>query len=585
MALNSGGGGGGAGQIRAGAAFIELWTKNNLAAGLNSASKDLKAFGGKVTGLGRSFLGLGAVGGAALGGVFAASTKRAAAFDGLANKLGDTTENLSAFAYAAERTGIGLEGLLDNFENWPERLSQAAAGTGELAETFRALGIDAAKLKTLPLTEQILGLADAMQGVTNNTDRLALLGSLFSDKGQAFNQLFKMGSGGIRGLMAEAGGVGAVVGTEQARQAKEVERAWSKSWTSIKNAALSVGDALLPTAPALTKIGQEIVNAAAASRQWINENKEVVFGIGAAVAGVSALGLGMMALGPAIRGFGVAWSTLTGIVGASFSALAIAKTVLLTPLLALPAAVAAAGAAWVAFTTEGQSAARGWANSIAEAMGPTVENLRTSLSSAFDSLKDGDFAGAFRVGLDAVKVEWARFMLYLQETWASFNVNWERAIDATGIALVRLGRRLGIYSPQEAKDIEKQLLDMNAQAEKQLANPLAVKEARVELANAMDWQKWNLKELAAKRAGDGWFGGGALWGADTPMAGQIAAIAGASRGTFGGGASAGFFGGSGGVGEKLVAAANKGNEIAEKTLKAIGNLRMGDGGMMFVGGK
>ena len=308
-----------------------------------------------------------------------------------------------------------------------------------------------------------------------------------------------------------------------------------------------------------------IAQAVAPFREFVNANREAVVGLSLAAGGVTVLGVGLMVLGPAIKALTASWALFTGAVAIGKAVIAGTMAVVSAPILLIPAGLAAAGAAWLAFTDRGNAAARGWAASISEALGPTVENLRTSLSSIFDSLNEGDFAGAFRVGLDAVKVEWARFMLYLQETWSKFNVGWERAIDATGIALVRLGRRLGIYSPQEAKDIEKQLLDMNAQAEKQLANPLAVKEARVELANAMDWQRWNLKELAA---GKDWGGAGGDWGAAAGgnLAAQIAGIAAQSRGGFGGTVSSGMFGG-GDVGQKLV---NNTKETADGIKKLIG---------------
>jgi predicted RNA-binding protein with PUA-like domain len=66
VALNSGSGGGGSGAIRAGRAFVEVFTKNSLGAGLNAAAADLKAFGSKISSIGLKFAGLGAAGVAGL---------------------------------------------------------------------------------------------------------------------------------------------------------------------------------------------------------------------------------------------------------------------------------------------------------------------------------------------------------------------------------------------------------------------------------------------------------------------------------------------------------------------------------------
>jgi len=164
----------------------------------------------------------------------------------LSTKLGVSTEQLSEFAYAAELTGQSFQDLEGHWENLAERVAQGATGGGEAAETFKKLGIDAGQLKLQNPVEQLITLAEAMRGVTNETERLGMLSSLGGDKFQGLNALFKQGPEGIRKMMGEAKTVGASVSSESAAAAVKTEQAFLRAWTSIKSIFWSVGEAFLP---------------------------------------------------------------------------------------------------------------------------------------------------------------------------------------------------------------------------------------------------------------------------------------------------------------------------------------------------
>lgn len=561
MALMGGGSGGGsASGIKAGSAYVTLGLKNFLPQHLASASKQWHNFGDQMAAIGKKMALASAASFAPLVGAF--STLNDVARQGaVGTALGLTAEQFSGIAGVAKSVGNDTKEFVESLVTLGKLGTDAANGTEQAAAAFASMGLNAADFIKLRADEQFYKVFEAIGAMQDPLQRTrALMMAFGEDGGKLLLPLLSKSSEELRNMAKgfAISGDDMKAATSASASYAAATSALGKAWTSVSIAA----------APMAKIIAESISAAANPFRQFIDQNREVVIGLGLASAGVGALGVGLMVLGPAIKALTASWGLFTGAIVAGKAVIAGAMAVVSAPILLIPAALAGAGAAWLAFTDRGNAAARGWAASISEALGPTVENLRTSLSSIFDSLNEGDFAGAFRVGLDAVKVEWARFMLYLQETWSKFNVGWERAIDATGIALVRLGRRLGIYSPQEAKDIEKQLLDMNAQAEKQLANPLAVKEARVELANAMDWQRWNLKELAA---GKDWGGAGGDWGAAAGgnLAAQIASIGAQSRGGWGGGANVGMFGGGSGV-EKIV----KGLKDVEKAVERNGRINV-----------
>ena len=585
MALNSGSGGGSSGAIRAGRAFVELFTKNNLAAGLNSAAADLKAFGRGISSIGLKFAGLGAAGAAAL--LPVSSTLNDIAKQGdIANALGLTAEQFTGIAGVAKSVGNDTKEFIESLVTMGKLGMDAAAGTEQASQAFASMGLNANEFIKLKSDEQFYAIFDALNKMQDPLARTrALMLAFGEDGGKILLPLLGKSGDELRRMAA-----GFAISSDDMREATKASTAYATATQTLSKAWQAVSIAAAP----IVKILADGLSAAVAPvTEFVRQNREMVVGLGLAVGGVAALGVGMMALGPVITGIGASWGIVTGAVVASKAAFAGIGAILAAPVLAIPAALTAAGAAWLAFTTDGRATAQGWASSVKEAFQPTIDNITSSFSQAVKLFTSGNLAGAFTVALDAVKVEWARFMLFLQESWTKFNVNWERAIDATGIALVRLGRRLGIYDAKEAADIEKTMLDMGREAEKQLANPMAVKEARVELANAQDWQKWNAAELAkamqqaditakfrqafAMMKGDGMAG--------NPLAGQLGNIALASRGTFGG--SAGFFGGSGSVGEQIKKGIDKTNDLLEKQLDKMGNgnLPMPGGGLLFVGGK
>src|SRR5262245_48785308 len=128
--------------IRAGAAYIELYTKDSrLVRGLASASKRLKAFGAGVQSLGLKTV---ALGGAMLTPFIAAVKHFADAGDQLnkmSQRTGVSVESLSELGYAAEQSGADLETLEGGLRKMQRTLVDAAQGSKSANETLHTLGL------------------------------------------------------------------------------------------------------------------------------------------------------------------------------------------------------------------------------------------------------------------------------------------------------------------------------------------------------------------------------------------------------------------------------------------------------------
>ncbi len=581
MALGGSGTGGGAGAIKAGAAFVRLFTKNDMAAGLRAAHKDLNLFGNAVGALGKRMTAFGALGLGALGGLGAAAVKRNSEFGALALKFADTAENLSALSYAAETASASADDLWTGFKRWPLALQDAKVAGSETARIFELLGLNAEQLSNLKITGQFLAVSDAMRSISDNAQRLDILQQLFGKSSGSLNEFIGLGADGIREMMREAESVGAVISTEAAVQSKRIEDTWVRSWKAVRNAALSVGDALLPAEGAIDRISENVITGGAALREWINANQKIVTGTGIAIAGVATLGVGLWALGPAIKLAAASWGIFSGVVALGKVAIGGAMAIISAPILALPAALVAAGAAWLAFTDRGNQAVLGIANAIGSFLGPTIENMKNAWTGVIGAVSNGDFERAFKIGIAVAEVEWIRFTNKFTEIWkgamAAIGTLWEATAgrirdgyeETFGIERINQGN--GIFINGQKFNIAGQV---NRDAMAEAPGAAALRDAQARL-NAL---------LAVRAAGAGVMAGGPAIGANLggELGAQIEQVRAASRGTFGGSASAGFFGGD--VGRGIKADTGKMVGLLQQTNRLLGN-GAAAGGLVFTGGR
>lgn len=379
-----GGGGGGSSGIRAGRAFVEFFAKD---AGLQKALDGIKGR------LGATALGFAKVGGALfaaggsvltpLTGAFFEATKRATDIGKLSTKLGVSAEKLSAFGYAAKTTGVTFDDLEGHFENFAERVFQGAQGTGEAADSFKRLGINVQELSQLDPVEQMIALAGAMEGVSNETERLGLLSSFGGDQFQKLNDLFRQGPDAIRKGMGDAVKVGGVMTEEQIKQAKEFNLAWLAATTAVKSIVLEVGLSFFGMAGGAKEVSAKVVDAAKAIRDFIKENKGLIILVAVGAAG-------LVALGAAIIGLGAVLAAVVAVLAVVFSPLG---------LVALAAAALVAG--FVALTGAGST-------------------LIDTLGGVIDALAVGDLSLAWTIGLKGIELEWYRLVETLTGAWNDF---------------------------------------------------------------------------------------------------------------------------------------------------------------------
>jgi len=143
----------------------------------------------------------------------------------LADKIGIGTAELGGLRYAAELTGVATNTLDMGLQRMVRRVSEAANGSGAAKDALIELGLSAKSLNNLAPDQQFKAIADAMEGVAGQGERVRLAMSLFDTEGVALINTLKGGSAAIIDMeqRAERMGLrlsgGLVKGVEKANDA------------------------------------------------------------------------------------------------------------------------------------------------------------------------------------------------------------------------------------------------------------------------------------------------------------------------------------------------------------------------------
>jgi len=236
---------GGAGSIRAGRAHVELSAKDaGLQKALDHVERRMKAIAKVAATMTLAIAGVAAAAAAAIGAGLVTALKSAVDhFDKTkkaADRLGTSTDKISALGYAAEQSGASLEEM-ESAAKFLQRNLETNA------DTFKEFGLDAAKLKTLGLDEQMAAVADAIAAMPNATERTAAAMALLGRGGTSLLPLFKDGGAGLRALLHEAKDIGAIVDPAKAAEAERIADAVDRSWKSIVSTFRFIGSKLFNT--------------------------------------------------------------------------------------------------------------------------------------------------------------------------------------------------------------------------------------------------------------------------------------------------------------------------------------------------
>ncbi len=407
----------GASDIKAGAAFVELYTKNNkFVRGLDAAQARLRAFGVGVQAIGTRIMG---VGGAALAPMLAAAAKFSSTGDQLhkmAERTGMSTNALSELGFAAERSGASLEDVGGGVKQMQNMLGRASRGLSRAKFGLNELGLSYEQLQNLSPEEQFMTIAEELSKVEDASRKAYLAQIMFGGSSQKLLPLLNSGAEGIAAMRKEAQELSLSVDPKDAEAAAALGDSWGRVKDALEAVLFKVGASV---APMLTEMGDRITTVVATISRWISENRELIATAAKIAAGIFAAGAAVTAIGAATVGAGAILGSVSAIIGTFGSVVGIAGTVLgalVSPIGLVTSALAAGAGAWLYFSGNGAKAI----DFLFERWKAFSEGFMQVFGGIRDALAAGDLALAGKVAMKALEVVWQTGLDQVLDLWYGF---------------------------------------------------------------------------------------------------------------------------------------------------------------------
>lgn len=248
---------------------IVITARDETRAALNSALGGLKSLTTAAQGLPMI--------GAALATAFSASALTAGIkgiIDGAdqlqkaSQKYGIAVEQLSALQYAGALSDVSLEAIGTGLKKLSTNMLDAAAGTGEAKEAFKALGISVKEADgSLRSSDAVFAdIADRFAGMEDGAGKTALAVKIFGRAGADLIPLLNQGSRGLRDMKEEADRLGAIVGGDLARAAEQFNDNLTRLGKASEAFGISIANSVLPSLNQF--IEQLVVGVKAAGGFW-----------------------------------------------------------------------------------------------------------------------------------------------------------------------------------------------------------------------------------------------------------------------------------------------------------------------------
>ena len=196
-----------------------------------------------------------AVGVAGFGYLVKKSLETTDALGKFADKIGIGTAELGGLRHAAELTGVATTTLDMGLQRMVRRVSEAANGSGEAKDALIELGLSAKALNTLAPDQQFRAIADAMEGVAGQGNKVRLAMRLFDTEGVSLVNTLKGGSAALIEMEKEAERLGISLN-------RDLVKGVEKANDALKNFSSFIGGVFTRTiaelAPAIESITEQL---------------------------------------------------------------------------------------------------------------------------------------------------------------------------------------------------------------------------------------------------------------------------------------------------------------------------------------
>ena len=276
-------------------ANIVISAKDRTGAALGAVRRRLNRLTRQVSLARASFIALAGVAGVGL--LVKNSFKLNDSLAKTADKLGVTTESLGGLKHAAALTGVKFQVLDKGIQNMVRNIADFKTGTGEAADAFRLLGLNAADLAAQKPDEQFSTIAEALRNVKSNTDQVNIAYRIFGGRATALLNTLRLGKDGLAAVTKEARALGVALTRIEAAKIEMANDAITRAKSAFQGAANTIA---INLAPMLQALATAFTEAAIASNGFKGE----------IVSGIESVGRAIAFVGDIIRGIQIAFKGL-----------------------------------------------------------------------------------------------------------------------------------------------------------------------------------------------------------------------------------------------------------------------------------
>lgn len=236
--------------------------------GLPVFTNSLKGVGGAVSGIGKAvdssakrLLALGAtlgITGAALNGFFQGFADATGAIGDTAERTGISRERFQELGFAAKLTGSSAETLGGALQKMQINVGAATAGSKELKEMFKGLGINikdaSGKLKSSDALFDTF--VDRISKIKDPSLQAQAAVKIFGKSATELLPLIRGGSAGLKEMSDEARRLGLVISDDAVREGEAFGDTLDTIHAALTGVGNSIGSALIPQ---LNKLGAQLI--------------------------------------------------------------------------------------------------------------------------------------------------------------------------------------------------------------------------------------------------------------------------------------------------------------------------------------
>jgi hypothetical protein len=259
-----------AGEIRAGKAFVEVYSKDATSKGLDAIKAKFTAYGAQIA----------KIGGVAVGTAFTASVAAVMKtidaggnIKDLADRFGLGYEAIQRLSYVAKQSGTDLETLVGGIKKM-----QAGLGGGKLADELKSLGISAESLKGLSPDKQFEKIATAIGKISDPAQRTAAAMAIFGKSGTDLIPVF----GDLAKLSSEFASLDLAMSDKAIEDAARLDDELGKLGAQFDKLVMSLGTSLIPMIQKITAAADELNKGVGEDPEVFKDQLWAQFGFGKA---------------------------------------------------------------------------------------------------------------------------------------------------------------------------------------------------------------------------------------------------------------------------------------------------------------